>query len=67
MKEVGDIQFEYIFVDRHSVQDYLFEPETSLVKPENGLKFDALDMIFIAAPANIRPWHHSMRNVKIAI
>ncbi|CAD8051399.1 unnamed protein product [Paramecium primaurelia] len=63
LKEVADVEFEFVIVDRHSVQEYLFEPETSLVRPEHGLKFDALDMIFIAASPNVRPWHHRMRSI----
>ncbi|CAD8065198.1 unnamed protein product [Paramecium sonneborni] len=63
LKEVADIEFEFIIVDRHSVQEYLFEPETSFVRPEYGLKFDALDMIFIAASPNVRPWHHRMKSI----
>ncbi|CAD8071905.1 unnamed protein product [Paramecium sonneborni] len=63
LKEVGDVEFEFAIADRHSVQEYLFEPETSLVRPEHGLKFDALDIVFVAASPNVRPWHYRMRSI----
>ncbi|CAD8065941.1 unnamed protein product [Paramecium sonneborni] len=62
-KEVADIDFDYIELDRHNLEEYLFEPETSLIKPENGLKFNSLDMVFIIASPNTRPWNPNMRNI----
>ncbi|CAD8149715.1 unnamed protein product [Paramecium octaurelia] len=62
-KEVADIDFEFIELDRHNLEDYLFEPETSHIRPEKGQKFNSLDMIFIIASPNIRPWNPNMRNI----
>ncbi|CAK79628.1 unnamed protein product (macronuclear) [Paramecium tetraurelia] len=64
-KEVADIDFDYIELDRHNLEEYLFEPETSHIKPEKGLKFNSLDMVFIIASPNTRPWNPNMRNLLI--
>ncbi|CAD8173936.1 unnamed protein product [Paramecium octaurelia] len=62
-KEVADIDFDYIELDRHNLEEYLFEPETSHIRPEKGLKFNSIDMVFIIASPNTRPWNHNMRNI----
>ncbi|CAD8174182.1 unnamed protein product [Paramecium pentaurelia] len=62
-KEVADIDFDYIELDRHNLEEYLFEPETSHIKPEKGQKFNSLDMVFIIASPNTRPWNPNMRNI----
>ena len=64
---MADIDFEYIILDRHTLENYLYEPETSLIKPENGQKFDTLDIVFINAPPNLRPWNQNMRNVHLSM
>lgn len=62
-KEVADTECEYHIRDRHSLDDFLYEPETSLIRLEYGLKFDSLDIVFIIAAPNQRPWHPNMRKV----
>lgn len=62
---MADIDFEYLILDRHNLESFLYEPETALIKPENGQKFDTLDIVFIIAPPNLRPWNSHMRNVQI--
>ncbi|CAD8103675.1 unnamed protein product [Paramecium primaurelia] len=62
-KEVADIDFDFIELDRHNLEEYLYEPETSHIKPEKGQKFDTLDIIFIIASPNTRPWNPNMRNI----
>ncbi|CAD8153800.1 unnamed protein product [Paramecium pentaurelia] len=62
-KEVADIDFDFIELDRHNLEEYLYEPETSHIKPEKGQKFDTLDIVFIIASPNTRPWNPNMRNI----
>ncbi|CAD8124286.1 unnamed protein product [Paramecium sonneborni] len=62
-KEVADTECEYHIRDRHSLDDFLYEPETSLIRMEYGLKFDSLDIVFIIASPNQKPWHPNMRKV----
>lgn len=45
------------------MDDFLYEPETSLIRIDHGLKFDGLDMIFIIAPANTKPWNPNMNKI----
>ncbi|CAK87623.1 unnamed protein product (macronuclear) [Paramecium tetraurelia] len=62
-REVADTECEYHFRDRHSLDDFLYEPETSLIRMEYGQKFNSIDIVFIIASPNSKPWNPNMRKI----
>lgn len=60
-----DTENEFYVRNRDTVEDFLFEVESSHVRREAALKFDQLDLIFIIGDSFTRPW--TPRMIKILI
>ncbi|CAD8107208.1 unnamed protein product [Paramecium primaurelia] len=55
-KEMIDTELEFFFADRDSIDDFLYEIDSSFVRVECGKMFDSIDLIFFEGDANLRPW-----------
>ncbi|CAK61665.1 unnamed protein product (macronuclear) [Paramecium tetraurelia] len=55
-KELIDTENEFYVRNRDTIEDFLYEVESSYVKKESALKFDQLDVIFIIGDCHTRPW-----------
>ena len=51
-----DTELEFFIADRDSIDDFLYEIDSSFVRVECGKMFDSIDMIFFEGDANLRPW-----------
>lgn len=55
-KEMIDTEIDFIIRDRDSIDDLLYEIDSSFVRVECGKMFDSIDIIFFEGDANLRPW-----------
>mgnify|MGYP001808113660 CR=1 FL=1 len=51
-----DTEIDFIIRDRDSIDDILYEIDSSFVRVECGKMFDSIDIIFFEGDANLRPW-----------
>ncbi|OMJ75186.1 hypothetical protein SteCoe_25736 [Stentor coeruleus] len=63
MYNLSDIEF--IEVDRHTIDSYLYEPASGYSNKDSEKLFDHLDFIFIEGEANILPWLRRARKFLI--
>lgn len=57
-----DTENEFYVRNRDTIEDFLYEVESSFVRKEAALKFDQLDVIFIIGDSHTRPWATHMSN-----
>ncbi|CAD8187463.1 unnamed protein product [Paramecium pentaurelia] len=55
-KEMIDTELEFFIADRDTIDDFLYEIDSSFVRIECGKMFDSIDLIFFEGDANLRPW-----------
>lgn len=59
-----DTEIDFIIRDRDSIDDLLYEIDSSFVRVECGKMFDSIDIIFFEGDANLRPWSPNAYKVK---
>lgn len=55
-KEMIDTEIEFFIRDRESIDEFLYEIDSSFVRIESGKMFDSIDLVFFEGDANLRPW-----------
>ena len=65
MYNISDIEF--IEVDRHSIDSFLYEPASGYSSRDSEKLFDHLDFIFIDGEANMLPWLKRARKFQILL
>ncbi|CAD8196616.1 unnamed protein product [Paramecium octaurelia] len=66
-KELIDTENEFYVRNRDTIEDFLYEVESSYVKKEAALKFDQLDVIFIIGDCHTRPWAAHMTKILVLL
>ncbi|CAD8121629.1 unnamed protein product [Paramecium sonneborni] len=66
-KELIDTENEFYVRNRDTIEDFLYEVESSYVKKEAALKFDQLDVIFIIGDCHTRPWAGHMAKILVLL
>lgn len=62
-KELIDTETEFFIRDRHNIDDFLYELDSSYVKKEAAKLFDHVDIIFISGEPYLLPWAPSAKKV----
>ncbi|CAD8200712.1 unnamed protein product [Paramecium pentaurelia] len=66
-KELIDTENEFYVRNRDTIEDFLYEVESSYVKKEAAQKFDQLDVIFIIGDCHTRPWAVHMAKILVLL
>jgi hypothetical protein len=62
-KDMVDTEIEFYIRTKDSVDDMLYEFDSSFVKREAAKQFDSIDIIFFEGDANLRPWSDTANKV----
>ena len=60
-----DTEIEFFIRDRESIDEFLYEIDSSFVRIESGKMFDSIDLVFFEGDANLRPWSPNAYKVKL--
>lgn len=61
-----DTEIEFYIRTKDSLDDMLYEVDSSFVKRESGKQFDSIDIIFFEGDANLRPWSDNANKVYLS-
>jgi hypothetical protein len=56
---------ELSIVDRHSIDNYLYDAETKYKNINNRKRFDLMDFIIIVGDCNLMPWESRCAKLQI--